>query len=168
MVMVPRSLLGGVAALLFLLAAPEVTAQVASPGQSATVFRYADPGQPTLALQIWGDVRAPGLYVIERETDLVRLLSLAGGPHIPGERPRQRTSVTVSISRSDGTSRSEFFSTGLDDLHSGAVTPPALQEGDIVRVDTIIREVFHWRDAAAIVSSAGTLALLILRITDRL
>jgi hypothetical protein len=166
--MTVRSPLAALVGLMILCAAPVMgQTAVTATAQGASVYSFYERGQPTIAVQVWGDSRA-GLYVVEQGTDLNRLLTIAGGPAIPPDHARERVNVTVSITRLTDGVRSEYFSAHVDDLSSGRIPPPTLAEGDIVRVDTTIRPVFNWRDGAQIVSTLGTLALLVLRITDRL
>ncbi len=51
------------------------------PNSSAASFYYvARPGELTMKVNIWGFVHNPGRYEVPTSTDLVQLISFAGGP----------------------------------------------------------------------------------------
>src|SRR5512143_799635 len=53
----------------------------ATPTQQAASYYYvAKPGELTMQVNIWGDVQRPGRYEISTATDLIQLMSYAGGP----------------------------------------------------------------------------------------
>ena len=49
-------------------------------GSSQANYYYAKPGDLTILVNIWGHVHRPGRYEVSSSTDLIQLLSLAGGP----------------------------------------------------------------------------------------
>ena len=78
-----------VAVLVALAAAPEALAQelqdsVVDPNTGIRQPQYyLSPGledELNIRVQIWGEVRIPGLYVVADGTDLIEAISLAGGP----------------------------------------------------------------------------------------
>jgi protein involved in polysaccharide export with SLBB domain len=144
-------------------AAAEAQLVTASPGVS--VYRYAEPGQPTMDIRVWGAVRTPGVYQVERDTDLVELLTLAGGPLYDREIPNVERTVTVRLSRGES-GRQVVFEAPLAALFAEATVPPALQPGDVISVDVEVRQRFGWRDTLAVVSSVGTLAVIVLNILN--
>ena len=53
-------------------------------GQAPAAY-YINPGQQLnsqlqFTVHIWGEVNKPGLYIVPSDTDLVKLMSYAGGP----------------------------------------------------------------------------------------
>ncbi len=53
----------------------------ALPSSSAAAYYYiAKPGELTMQVNIWGFVQKPGRYEVASSTDLVQLISFAGGP----------------------------------------------------------------------------------------
>jgi len=142
-------------------AAPAQAQMTATPG--VAVYRFAEPGQPTMDVRVWGAVRTPGLYQVERHTDLVELLTLAGGPLHAAETANVERTVTVRLARGDS-GRAVVFEAPLPDLLAAAATPPALQAGDVVTVDVTLRQRFGWRDGLAVLTGVGTLAVIVLNI----
>jgi len=56
----------------------------ATPSAGSSAYSYSgtmgDEDQLRIYTQIWGQVRKPGFYLLPDDTDLLTLLSLAGGP----------------------------------------------------------------------------------------
>jgi protein involved in polysaccharide export with SLBB domain len=48
----------------------------------AAYYSYSEPGDVTIQVYVWGNVRHPGLYQVAKETGLSELFSLVGGPSI--------------------------------------------------------------------------------------
>lgn len=139
-------------------------AQAQAQTTGVALYRYAEPGQPVIQLQVWGHVGMPGVYQVQPDTDLLRLVSFAGGPRYTGGRPEERPRMTVHVFRSEGGTRAAFFSADLDALADGRQALPELREGDIVRVESIVTRRFDWRDGLAVLTSVGTLAVVVLQI----
>jgi hypothetical protein len=55
---------------------------IATPGSSGRAAQYflGNQDQVLMAVNVWGFVNVPGQYMVPLETDLVSLLSYAGGP----------------------------------------------------------------------------------------
>jgi protein involved in polysaccharide export with SLBB domain len=153
---------------ILLAGAGPVAAQLAPPTQGAAVYRYVEPGTPTMDVRVWGAVGRPGVYQVARDTDLVALLTLAGGPMLSLDDDRLRRNVSVQLTRYEGADRTVVSEMPLEALTRGSDPLPGLSNGDVVTVNVISRSRFTWRDALSIVSSAGTVALLVIRITERL
>ncbi len=63
--------------------APIAHAEGAVAIQGASPAYYISPGHESrlqISVHVWGEVHKPGLYVVPDNTDLVTLLSYAGGP----------------------------------------------------------------------------------------
>lgn len=141
-------------------------AQGVPAASGVAVYRYAEPGQPTKDIQVWGAVRSPGVYQVERDADLLTVLTLAGGPIAGVETNREERTVYVQIARGKAGSRELVFEESLDRLLAHNVSYPEPQDGDIVSLRVEARQRFQLRDAAVLVSSLGTLALVILRLVE--
>lgn len=126
------------------------------------MYRYARPGESTVRVNVWGDVRQSGLYEIPVGTDLLDLLSMAGGPDLPEERRRERRSVVLQLSRSTEGRYELFFEAPLDDVAAQQRLLPEIKNGDILTVRTIVKDRFGWRDVLAVTSAAGTIAVVVL------
>lgn len=157
-------LIGG----MLLVGSSVVQAQIPETTGNVAVFRHADPGVPTMAISVWGAVRATGRYEVERDTDLLQLLTLAGGPALAAQQSGREQHLTIQISRGAPGQRTVVYEARLRELAGSRTTYPALQDGDIVLVEEHSRTRFDWRDVLRVVSSAGTVALVILRVTERL
>lgn len=68
--------------LLMLLAAAGARAQEPAPADTPRAAQYflGSQDQVLMAVNVWGFVHKPGQYMVPYETDLISLLSFAGGP----------------------------------------------------------------------------------------
>jgi hypothetical protein len=149
---------------LLVAASGTVQAQLVTASPGVAVYRYAEPGQPTMDVKVWGAVRTPGIFQVELDSDLLDVLTLAGGPLYDREVPNVERTVTVRLSRGSQGARSIVFEQPLDDLVTQAISMPALQDGDVVSVEVDVRQRFGWRDGLTLLSTAGTVAVLVLNI----
>lgn len=140
-------------------------AQLVTASPQVAVYRYAEPGAPTMEVRVWGAVGTPGLYQVERDTDLLQLLSYAGGPLAGVESDREERDVYVQLARGSSGDRTIILDERLDALLADAAYPEP-QDGDIVTVRVETQQKFQLRDLAVFTSSIGTLALVILRIVS--
>lgn len=167
----PRSVWGRTPALLlrliilWLSTAPGAMAQeVVSPG--VAVYRFAEPGQPVIGVDLWGSVRQTGRYFVAPGTSLLDLITLAGGPVLQAESNQTIRTVTVEVSRATSGARSVVFKSELDALTSGEAMPPPLLAGDVATVRVNVEERFTWLDGLTVAASVASLALIILRVAD--
>ena len=130
------------------------------------VYRYAEPGELTKEIQLWGAVRNPGIYQVERGADLLTLLTLAGGPAVSTEDARTSRKTSVRVIRQPAGARTVVLDASLEELTSEPRPLPALEDGDLVTLTSEVSQRFTWRDALSITSSAASLAVLILRIVE--
>jgi protein involved in polysaccharide export with SLBB domain len=121
---------------------------------SASYYFIAKPSELSMQVNIWGFVRNPGRYEVPTSTDLIRLLSYAGGPS------QDATLDNVRVTRGayqPGGGRREFEL----DLQKLAEIDPAdlvLYPDDTIYVDysswTNVRDIFAVVTVLAIVTSA--------------
>lgn len=156
----------------------EAKAQTPVDDTRASVYRYARPGQETMRVGVWGAVSQPGLYEIPSETNLLSLLSIAGGPDVSTNNPQAQHTITLRVTRprvrSDtvdgglqpgtGGARRVIFEAALNEVSRLNREVPPLQDGDVVTVEKVVRERFGWRDVVSIFQAAGTLAVITLNI----
>jgi hypothetical protein len=148
-----------------LLGAAGVAAQpVATPG--IAVHRYHEPGEPVIAVDVWGSIRQTGRFYIAPDTGLLELLALAGGPPLQPETEQVNREVILRLSRLSGGERRVVFEANVDSLSSGGVVPPPLLNEDLITVNSTVDKPFTWQDGLTIVAGVASLTLLILRITD--
>ena len=133
----------------------------------ASNYNFSEPADVTIYVSVWGTVRSPGLYEIPEQTRLSRLWSLSGGPIVGPRQRRQDRTIRVRLFREGTSGRELIFEAEMQNEVIPMEDDPVLQEGDVLAVETLERHRFGWRDAISIVSAAGTLTLLTLRITGR-
>lgn len=131
---------------------------------NAAYFYYANPGEATVQVSLWG-VPRPGIYEIPDSTDLDRLLTLAGGVNTdPRRENRKPPRVTIRLYRSGEPRGTPAFEAQIKDLLGGQTSGPMLREDDIIVVETVLPSEFTWQDGLSILSTASSLTLLVLRI----
>ncbi|MEP0548668.1 MAG: SLBB domain-containing protein [Rhodothermales bacterium] len=149
-----------------MLGAGSAEAQTLTTNSGVAVYRYANPGQPTMDVRVWGAVRSPGVYQVERDMDLIEVLTLAGGPSIPSADDRSVRNVHVEILREAAAGRTAVLTTTLDALTALDTPLPDLQDGDLVSLSVQTQQRFTWRDALSVTTSVAALAVLVLRILE--
>lgn len=128
-----------------------------SGASSAAYYFISKPGEITMSINLWGYVRNPGRYEVPISTDLVQLLSYAGGPLAEAD----LASVKISrvVRRDDGIRTVEFVVNlrHLDKLDDKA---RGLEPGDTIFVDS---PSFVWRDVFNILT---TMAIILASIAN--
>ncbi len=148
----------------FLALAPVAEAQIVTATPGVSVYRYTEPGRATIDVQVWGDVRTPGLYQVEAGTDLLNLLSYAGGPQAGMQRGDEDRVLHVQLTRLAAGRQEVLLDKPLAELLAEGT--PDLASGDLLTVRTEVETGFSLRDLAVFTSSVGTLALVVLRLVD--
>jgi hypothetical protein len=163
-----RSLMRLSALLLFVgtLGAASAQAQGLTAASGVAGFRYAAPGEPTMDIRVWGTVGSTGVYQVEPDTNLLELLTLAGGPAIPAESDRTVQTVHVELIRNPTGARTVVLKTTLNELTNQDTLFPDLQDGDLVVLTLETRQRFTWREVLSVTSSVASLALLVLRLVE--
>ncbi len=128
---------------------------------AASYYNYAEPGDVTILVNVWGTVRNPGLYEVPQGTAMSTLLSVAGGPAIQPRNPRQERSIIVSLTRVENGEANVILETTMEDQILAAPEDPVLMEGDVLAVDTVTRVRFNWRDVFPVISSISSVAVAI-------
>jgi protein involved in polysaccharide export with SLBB domain len=125
-----------------------------STAQAAAFYYIAKPGEITMQVNVWGFVQKPGRYEIPISTDLVELLSYAGGP----EQYAKLDEVKI-VRMADNTEagRRDII---VDLTNSKAMTANklTLRAGDTIFLDhtswVTLRDVFTVVTTAALVTAA--------------
>ncbi len=132
----------------------------APPAQLPGSYYYvAKPGEVTMQVNVWGDVQRPGRYEISTSTDLVQLLSFAGGP--TREADLKSVRITRTLKSDTGPRKAQLFV----DLENPYETDPAnlvLFPDDAIYVDYVSR--FNARDILAIISAAALVTVAIAQV----
>jgi protein involved in polysaccharide export with SLBB domain len=115
-------------------------------------FSIAKPGELTMQVNVWGMVNHPGRYEISITTDLLQLISLAGGPAPDAD--VDEVKITRFLKTESGITRGEY-SVDLSDLYRVNESSLVLQPGDTITIDRT-----SWvtiRDIVGIVTSVAVI-----------
>lgn len=164
-----------VGALLTVASLPEARAQftgtptVFNPAEQVaggTAYRtFYRPGEDLIRVQILGDIGS-GIYVIGAGTTLIELLSLAGGTPLGDRGAEIDQEVTVRVLREANGVRSVIYEADAERLLTRPDQYPALQNGDLVTIQTRLRRRYNLRETLQIVSSLASIALLAIRLSE--
>jgi hypothetical protein len=140
--------------------------EVLTRGATSAYYSFSDPGDITIFVSVWGNVRYPGLYEVSQQTQLSELVSLAGGPSIRERDARQDRTVQVRLSREEGGVREVVYDEKLENDIFIVKQDLPLKTGDVLMVDILVRQRFSLRDVFPVVAAIGTVALAIERISN--
>ncbi len=121
-------------------------------GRSVNYY-YAKPGDITITVSIWGFVQRPGLYEIASSTDLINLISLAGGPNTYAK--LNDVEVVRTTKRDDGTYARHKFKVDLSKLVQLKDDQIQLKPGDVIYVNHT--SWYTVKEAFSVASSVGIL-----------
>lgn len=129
----------------------------------ASYYYYAEPGDLTMQVNVWGTVRNPGRYEVQTGTDLGELLSFAGGPQLTRMREQDERTITIRVSRVTDSGRNIVYESTLDSLITTPQAYPVMEGGDVVTIETIEDPGFTWQDAIGTIGSVASIGLLVVR-----
>jgi SLBB domain len=124
-------------------------------GASQAAYYYlSKPGEITMQVNLWGNVKNPGRYEIPISTDMVQLISFAGGP-LP-----EADLATVRIIRiaREGGSKKVQFSINLNHIDQIDEQSLSLHPGDTIFIDRIS---FTFESFVGILTTAATVAIAV-------
>lgn len=123
--------------------------------QAAAFYYIAKPGEVTIQVNIWGQVQKPGRFEIPNGTDLIRLLSYAGGPLQYANLSKIKI---MRFTKSDNKILKEDFIVNLEDMDKINEANIILQPGDTIFIENTtwfyIKEAFSVITTAAVITSA--------------
>jgi protein involved in polysaccharide export with SLBB domain len=129
---------------------------------AASYYFVSKPGELTMQVNIWGYVRNPGRYEIPTSTDIVQLVSFAGGPIQDAK--LDEVKVTRFLRRETGISRGEFF-VNLEDLSRVDTAKLILYPGDTIFIDhtgwVSLRDLIGVVTVVAVITSAVAQVVLV-------
>ena len=140
-------------------------------GSSVANYTFAQPGDFTILVSVWGDVGRSGRYEVPVDINIGELLSLAGGPGADlrgivgadGYSRRQGGTTIVRLSRlTGGEGRQIILELRIEDLLRLREKDVPLQDGDIIMIDRI--RSFNLWDIFTLINTSGTIILLLDRI----
>ena len=137
-------------------------------GNTAAYYRFADPTDITIDLKVWGAVGNPGLYEVRQGMRLSTLLSLTGGPQGVASDTRTRRILTIRLWRPqpNGGPHQAIFEIQMENEILVLNDDPVLLSGDVIVADAMVKQRFNWRDGLAVLTSVGTLILIIERLVQ--
>jgi len=123
-----------------------------------TIKEYGRPGFPRMTVYVWGNADS-GVWNVEKGTDLLEFLTVVSRARMTDTSPDRRRIETLSVYRdaTPGTG-SPVFKSDVQDIFSNRGSYPALQENDILVLETRAKGRFTWRDIARV---TGTVAALL-------
>jgi hypothetical protein len=126
------------------------------PSASAASYYYiAKPGELTMQVNVWGFVKNPGRYEVASSTDLIQLISFAGGPVQYAKLDEVKLTRQIL---NDSTGAKQEFILNLEHLDKLNQSSLALYPGDTIFIDhtawLTIRDVFSVVTTAAVITSA--------------
>ena len=144
---------------------PNLTGEALSSNQSAQAnFSYARPGELAIFIDVWGAVRAPGVYEVPEGTHLSTLLSYAGGPPITTLGEQENQIYTLRIYRGGKGEKNLVYETVMENTVTALEGDPVLQSGDLFTAEMRVKQRFNWRTVLDVASSFASITLLLLRI----
>jgi len=120
-------------------------------------YSIAKPGELTMQINIWGMINHPGRYEVSIATDLVQLVSYAGGPQPDADLTAVK--ITRFIKTETGVSRAQFL-VNLNDLYRVNESSLVLQPGDTIFFDRT-----SWSTIRDVLSVVTTVAVLTASVT---
>lgn len=135
---------------------------------SVAYHYYARPGDATVQVSVWGTIGNTGIYEVPEDTQLDKLVTMAGGAPIDArQRGQDPDNIQIKLYRTaENGERSVIYEASLERLIADTQYP-VLQDDDILVVELErARTPFRLRDALSITSSLASLTLLTLRLID--
>lgn len=133
----------------------------------AAYYNFSEPGDVTILVNVWGSVRNPGLYEIPQGTRMNTLLSIAGGPDlVTSLTARNKRFITLRLLRNQGGEHRPVIENTVEDEVVVTSQDPVLEAGDVLILETRLKEKFSLRDVFPVVAAIGTIALAIERISN--
>ena len=146
---------------------PTAPAQNLSPQQDY-VNTFAQPGQSTITIYLWGTVGSPGIWRVERGVDLVSFLSAVQIPGLGAADQDVRRNFELHIYRTQSGDRRQIYVEDVENLLAGGAQPyPPLQDGDILVIETETRRRLSFRTVFEIVRTTASLITLYFLLDDR-
>jgi hypothetical protein len=135
-----------------------------------TAYRvFTRPGEATVQILVMG--LGGGIYEVGESTRLDELLALIGGAQ--GVEIGQQSSAftretTVRLYRLNAGERTLIYEAPIEQMLLEPGQHPALRDGDFFAIEIVNRDRLNWRDGLRLLSSVGTLVLVIDRLVGRL
>jgi len=115
----------------------------------AAYYLISKSGEITMPINLWGYVKNPGRYEVPISTDLVQLISYAGGPLADADLGSVK--ITRIIQR-DNQIRKVEYTVNLNHLERLDALALSLEAGDTIYIDSLT---FQVRDIVNIITTAA-------------
>jgi hypothetical protein len=119
-------------------------------------FFYAKPFEVTMTVNLWGEVPQQGVYVVSTSTDIIQLLSYAGGPRDKSN--LEEVLVYRSSGKKDQKARA-LKKINVQDILEGRSESLLLTPGDMIVVKKV-PDTLTWQEVLIIINTGATLAVL--------
>ncbi len=119
-------------------------------------FYYAKPFEVTMTVNLWGEVPQQGVYVVPTNTDIIQLISFAGGPK---ERSNLEEVLLYRVSGKKEVKTKVLLTIAVRDILEGKSPTVPLAPGDMIVVKRI-PDSLTWQDVLMIVNTTATLGVL--------
>lgn len=130
------------------------------------VTDFSRPGRPTMFVYVWGTASTPGIWKVEKDVDLLDLMSSAQVPNFGAIDNTTKSTVTMRLYRTTGGQREEIFQSEMNALLTSGKTYPSLQENDIILIETKTKQRFNLQTVFSAIGAAASLVLLAIRINQ--
>lgn len=164
---------GGAALLLAVLFAAPGAVQAQEFGRieetksTVSYFYFAEPGDATIQVAVWGSVGKTGIYEVPVGTEMDRLLTMAGGAPLTARSENQTREITIRLYREDDGERSAIYEASIEEMIANPDAYPDIQDQDVMIVETVTDQRFTFQNVLSIVSTLASLTLLGLRLFGR-
>jgi hypothetical protein len=142
---------------------PAASAQVV-PSEAGFVSDFARPGEPTMVIYLWGNISQGGLWRVERDVDLIELLSAAQVPGVGTISPGVRQRIHVNIYRTVDGDRQRVYREEISQLLEEGAEYPSLSSRDIVEIEIRTRQRIGLGTISTVIGTLSSITLLTLRI----
>jgi len=133
-------------------------------GASTAAYYYiSKPGEITMSINLWGYVRNPGRYEVPISTDLIMLLSYAGGPLADADLGSVK--IARAVRREDAI-RTVEYTVNLSRLDKLDEKARDIEPGDTIFIDSpsfSMRDLFTVLTTMAIITAAVSNAVIAAR-----
>jgi hypothetical protein len=117
-----------------------------------------------MTVYLWGGVGRAGLWRVERDVDLIQLLTAAGVPSIGTDIPGTRRRTSVNVYRLVDGERRQVYAARIEDLLEEGASYPSLNPEDVVEIHVRERRSIGLGLISTLVGTASTVTLLALRL----
>lgn len=124
-------------------------------------YVVAKPFEVTMTVNVWGEIPLQGLYVVPVQTDIVQIISYAGGP-------KEKSDLEdILIYRATDSKKSNaqrvMQRVNVVDIVEGQKRPIVLQPGDMIVVKKI-PDALTWLDIFAVATTITSVLTLIVSV----